>query len=132
MNANEIERAAGLLRGARRVCVSTGAGMSAESGVATFRDAGGLWSQFNPAELATPEAFARDPVNVWAWYRARRVQLGQVQPHAGHLVLARWEERQCGMQNVECGMRKLQHGYSKGVHSSFCILPSSLSEMTSP
>lgn len=104
MSDREIERAAGLLREARRICVSTGAGMSAESGLATFRDAGGLWRRFNPAELATPEAFERDPVKVWAWYRARRAQLGQVRPHEGHLVLARWESSTCGMGNLECGM----------------------------
>lgn len=103
MSEDALQRAAALLRQARRICVSTGAGMSAESGVATFRDAGGLWSKFNPAELATPEAFARDPLKVWAWYRARRAQLAQTEPHEGHRVLARWEANLCGMRNAECG-----------------------------
>ncbi len=86
--------AAGLLHGAAAICVSTGAGMSAESGMATFRDEQtGLWSKFNPEELATPRAFARDPVKVWAWYRWRRSKLARIEPHDGHRVLARWEQR---------------------------------------
>ncbi len=88
-----ILRAAELLRRAERVAVSTGAGMSAEAGIATFRDRDGLWSKFNPEELATPQAFARQPQRVWEWYRARRAQLATVEPHAGHRVLARWERR---------------------------------------
>lgn len=67
--------------------------MSAESGVATFRDRDGLWSKFNPAELATPEAFARAPQRVWEWYRARREQLRTIRPHIGHTLLAAWERR---------------------------------------
>ena len=74
-------RVAGWLAAAERICVSTGAGMSAESGVPTFRDPQtGLWSKFNPQELATPEAFARDPRRVWAWYRQRRAALKRVDP----------------------------------------------------
>lgn len=92
-DAGAIQRAAEILRTAKHVCVSTGAGMSAESGVATFRDRDGLWSKFNPAELATPEAFRRDPGRVWEWYRARRAQLRTVEPHEGHRVLARWAAR---------------------------------------
>lgn len=88
-----VHRAADLLRRARRVCVSSGAGMSAESGVPTFRDADGLWSKFNPAELATPEAFARNPQKVWEWYRLRRKALAKLSPHVGHRVLAAWESR---------------------------------------
>lgn len=87
---NSIRAAADLLRGAPHVCISTGAGMSAESGVPTFRDADGYWSKFNPAELATPEAFRRDPTRVWEWYRARRAHLKSTEPHEGHRVLAGW------------------------------------------
>ena len=62
-----------VLRDARHVCVLTGAGVSAESGVPTFREAQtGLWERYDPLELATPEAFARDPELVWRWYRWRR------------------------------------------------------------
>lgn len=71
----------------------TGAGMSAESGVPTFRDQDGLWANFKPEELATPQAFQRDPLKVWAWYRLRRAALQRVLPHAGHRVLAAWEHR---------------------------------------
>lgn len=88
-----IAKAADLLRHAQSVCVSTGAGMSAESGIETFRDPDGLWSKFNPQELATPQAFERDPKKVWDWYRLRRAKLAQIEPHAGHCVLAAWEAR---------------------------------------
>lgn len=91
MNADPVLAAVDQLTEADSVCVSTGAGMSAESGLSTFRDADGLWTRFNPAELATPEAFARDPRRVWAWYRARREKLREAEPHDGHRVLARWE-----------------------------------------
>lgn len=90
---SEIVRAARLLMSATSVCASTGAGMSAESGLSTFRDADGLWSRFDPSELATPQAFARDPRKVWRWYRWRRTVLATVRPHLGHRVLAGWETR---------------------------------------
>lgn len=94
MDTKAIEQAAELLSGAKRVCVSTGAGMSAESGIATFRDEEtGYWSKFNAEELATPEAFRRDRLKVWAWYRARRQQLATIEPHDGHRTLAKWESR---------------------------------------
>lgn len=93
MNASALSLAADAISAARALCVLSGAGMSAESGVATFRDAQGLWSQFNPADLATPQAFARDPLKVWAWYRWRRSELARRRPHDGHLVLAKWEHQ---------------------------------------
>ena len=93
MGEKEIEQAAELLAKASYVCVSSGAGMSAESGIETFRDENGLWSKFNAEELATPEGFARDPVKVWEWYRLRRERFGRVEPHAGHRLLAEWEPR---------------------------------------
>lgn len=81
-----------LARGARRVCVLTGAGMSAESGVPTFRDVQvGLWERFEPAELATPEAWAEDPWQVWAWYAWRADLVRRAQPNAGHRALAQWQ-----------------------------------------
>ncbi len=93
MGEKEIEQAAELLAKASYVCVSSGAGMSAESGIETFRDENGLWSKFDAEELATPEGFARDPVKVWEWYRLRRQRFAQVEPHAGHRLLAEWEPR---------------------------------------
>jgi NAD-dependent deacetylase len=76
------------LGAARHVCVLTGAGVSAESGVPTFRDAQtGVWARFRPEDLATPEAFARDPRHVWEWYEWRRELVRQAVPNAGHLAL---------------------------------------------
>ena len=77
------------LRAAGRVVALTGAGTSAESGVPTFRDAQtGLWANFKPEELATPEAFRRNPRLVWEWYAWRRERVGSVQPNPGHVALA--------------------------------------------
>ena len=93
MDDATIKNAAEALAHASSVCISSGAGMSAESGVATFRDETGYWSKFNPEELATPEAFARDPLKVWDWYRWRRLKLAELSHHAGHRILAEWETR---------------------------------------
>ena len=81
------------LEAASSVVVLTGAGISAESGVPTFRGQGGLWKQFRAEDLATPEAFARDPRLVWEWYDSRRAALAQVAPNAGHRALAELEAR---------------------------------------
>jgi NAD-dependent deacetylase len=81
------------LHDARRIAVLTGAGVSAESGVPTFRGAEGLWKTFKPEDLATPAAFARDPKLVWEWYEWRRALIAEVQPNAGHLALASLEDR---------------------------------------
>ena len=86
---DSVRSAAKLLEPCRRVVVLTGAGVSAESGVPTFRDAGGLWEQHRIEDVATPEAFLRDPVLVWRFYSARRRQAGAVQPNPAHLALAR-------------------------------------------
>jgi NAD-dependent deacetylase len=72
--------------------VLTGAGISAESGVPTFRGAGGLWRNFRPEELATPGAFRRDPALVWEWYNWRRGLVARCQPNAAHETLAEIEE----------------------------------------
>lgn len=87
-------RAAELLREARRVVVFTGSGMSQESGVPTFRDAqSGLWARFDPAELATPDAFCRNPARVFAWYLWRWRATRMAQPHAGYRALVEMEDR---------------------------------------
>lgn len=83
-----LEMAAASLRRAQRVAVLTGAGISAESGLPTFRGPqGGLWSRFRPEALATPEAFAREPELVWAWYAWRRALVARARPNPGHLAL---------------------------------------------
>ncbi|ROT28149.1 NAD-dependent deacylase [Micromonospora sp. HM5-17] len=81
--------AAVLLRQARRIVVFTGAGISAESGVPTFRDdLTGLWARFDAQQLATPEAFEADPELVWGWYEWRRARVRRAQPNPGHLATA--------------------------------------------
>ncbi|MEX1024152.1 MAG: NAD-dependent deacylase [Planctomycetota bacterium] len=76
---------------ARHFVVLTGAGVSADSGVATFRDAGGLWEGHDVEDVATPEGWARDPALVWRFYQLRRRALRDVEPNAGHLALATLE-----------------------------------------
>jgi len=88
-----IEKAREWIRESRRPVALTGAGISAESGVPTFRGAGGLWRQFRAEDLATPQAFHRDPKLVWEWYDFRRQSLKGVEPNAGHTFLARWQMR---------------------------------------
>lgn len=117
------------LRQAGSVVAFTGAGMSAESGVPTFRDAQtGLWQRYDPADLATPEAFERDPGLVWSWYSWRRERVAAAAPHAGHLALAEWEQRVPGFvvatQNVDglhqqAGSRRVLelHG---NIHRNIC------------
>ncbi len=89
----------------KSIAVLTGAGVSAESGVPTFRGQDGLWKNFKPEDLATPEAFARDPRLVWEWYDSRRGLVAQAQPNAAHRALAELERRTPGFtlitQNVD-------------------------------
>lgn len=80
-----------LLDTINNIVVLTGAGISAESGIPTFRGPEGLWSKYRPEELATPEAFRRDPALVWSWYQYRRDKLANAQPNAGHAALVRME-----------------------------------------
>lgn len=87
--AEALTVAARALRSAEHVCVLTGAGISAESGIPTFRDAlTGIWSRFSPQELATPEAFKEHPKRVWQWYSARRSMIRAARPNPGHIALA--------------------------------------------
>ena len=89
MTESALARARGAVREARRVVALTGAGVSAESGVPTFRSAGGLWRSYRPERLATPEAFVRDPRTAWEWYDWRRGLVAECEPNAGHRALAR-------------------------------------------
>ncbi len=88
-----LERATRMLRRANRVAVLTGAGVSAESGVPTFRGGGGLWEGQRVEDVATPRAFARDPTLVWRFYNARRANLRTVRPNPGHRALVDLEDR---------------------------------------
>jgi len=76
-----------------RITVLTGAGVSAASGVPTFRGSDGLWKNFRPEALATAEAFGRDPALVWEWYAWRRFRIAACEPNAAHAVLADWSRR---------------------------------------
>ena len=91
--SDAIARARALIEKAATAVVLTGAGVSAESGVPTFRGAGGLWKQFRPEDLATPQAFARDPRLVWEWYAWRRTLVAGCAPNAAHRALAEWAIR---------------------------------------
>jgi NAD-dependent deacetylase len=88
-----VAKIAARIASARRLTVLTGAGVSAASGVPTFRGPHGLWRSFRPEELATPQAFHRDPRLVWEWYDWRRGLIATCQPNAAHQQIARWSAR---------------------------------------
>jgi NAD-dependent deacetylase len=88
-----VETVKDWLRTAKSVAVLTGAGISAESGIPTFRGPGGVWRTYRAEELATPAGFARDPKLVWEWYDWRRSVIAEAQPNAGHRALAQIERR---------------------------------------
>jgi NAD-dependent deacetylase len=114
----------------RDIVILTGAGVSAESGVATFRAADGLWEGHRVEDVATPEAFARDPVLVQAFYDARRAKLEKVEPNAAHLALARLDAEWPGdlllvTQNVDdlherAGSKRLIHMHGE-LKSGWCL-----------
>ncbi len=84
-----LAEVAGALHSAGQVAVLTGAGVSAESGIPTFRDTmTGLWADYRPEDLATPRGFRRNPDLVWSWYRMRRLAVADARPNAGHQALA--------------------------------------------
>ncbi len=105
MDERLLHRLATRLDSSSRVTVLTGAGISAASGVPTFRGTDGLWKERGLIDLATPEAFAKDPGTVWDWYAWRRAQVAQCEPNAAHHVLARWTREREGCrvitQNVD-------------------------------
>lgn len=101
-----IRQAASLLANARRLVILTGAGMSKESGIPTFREAqDGLWATYDPQQLATMQGFRANPKLVWDWYRYRLQLIEQAHPHPGHLAVAELEQRIRGVvvitQNVD-------------------------------
>ncbi|HEY7586363.1 MAG TPA: NAD-dependent deacylase [Candidatus Deferrimicrobiaceae bacterium] len=138
-NANDA------VAGCRSLCVLTGAGVSAESGVPTFRGPGGLWRNRDPMSLATPEAFAADPKTVWEWYQWRRELIRKCSPNPGHRAIAMIEGRKAEFllvtQNVDglhraAGSRKMVEfhgsiwnvrcvgcGREEEIRSEFAVLP---------
>jgi NAD-dependent deacetylase len=100
-----LSRLAERIRDAARLTILTGAGVSAASGVPTFRGPQGLWRQFRPEDLATPAAFARDPHLVWEWYAWRREVIARCVPNAAHETIAAWSQARDGCtvitQNVD-------------------------------
>lgn len=112
-----------------RIVVLTGAGLSAESGLATFRDPDGIWAKYNIEDVATPEAFARNPTLVQSFYNERRRGLAGVKPNAAHKALADLEQRSCGVvtivtQNIDplheaAGSTNLIHMHGE-LHKALC------------
>lgn len=88
-----VDQARDWIAAASSIAVLTGAGISAESGIPTFRGTDGLWKEFKPEDLATPEAFLRDPKLVWEWYDWRRGLIARAQPNSGHRALAELETK---------------------------------------
>ena len=105
LRLEHLEAARAKVASARRILALTGAGISAESGIPTFRGAGGLWRNYRPEDLASPEAFARDPKLVWEWYEWRRGLVAAARPNAGHRALAALVTRHADLtlvtQNVD-------------------------------
>src|SRR5260370_36818937 len=91
VDKKHLAKASTLLAKAKSICILTGAGISAESGIKTFRDAGGLWEDHPIEKVATPEGFAEDPKLVWEFYNARRKAADVAVPNAAHVALARLE-----------------------------------------
>lgn len=87
-----LEKLIDILEKAKYVAVLTGAGISAESGIKTFRDPDGLWAKFNPMELASIDGFMSNPQRVWEWYQYRREIINKAQPNPGHYALVEFEK----------------------------------------
>jgi NAD-dependent deacetylase len=119
--SDPLDTARALVAGSRFLLVLTGAGVSAESGVPTFRGAGGYWRNRSFQELATPEAFARDPRLVWDWYLERRRTIQACEPNPAHRALAAWSARGRGLlvtQNVDDLHERAGHRGVVHVHGS--------------
>jgi NAD-dependent deacetylase len=105
IDKSQLAAVAEILSQGPRLAVLTGSGISAESGIPTFRGKEGLWKEFRAEELATPQAFARDPRLVWEWYDWRRGIIGSCSPNPAHFTLAEWEKKFPGFilitQNVD-------------------------------
>ena len=140
MTSHDIREARLALTGDGPLVVLSGAGMSAESGVPTFRDAQtGLWERYDPTELATPEAWRRSPETAWAWYRWRERLVSAAQPNAGHLAVARAaadREVVVVTQNVDdlherAGARRVLHMHGEHLNA-WCTTCGERSRWTGP
>lgn len=125
----KIDKARDAIAQAYKIIVFTGAGISAESGVPTFREAGGLWDQFKAEDFATPEAFTRHPQKVWEWYRFRRNLARKAEPNPGHYAVARLEQTHddvmVATQNIDnlhtrAGSKKVIELHGNIMHS-YCM-----------
>jgi NAD-dependent deacetylase len=105
----ELDQAATAIAGARSIAVLTGAGVSAESGIPTFRGSGGLWRGFDPTKLATPSAFAADPKLVWEFYNWRRALVAHAEPNPAHLALAEMARRVTKLTLITQNIDRLHH-----------------------
>jgi NAD-dependent deacetylase len=110
-----------------RIVVLTGAGVSAESGVPTFRDADGLWEKHDPMEIATPEAFTRNPALVYRFYNARRAMLAGVDPNSAHRALARLQREFTG--EVFLVTQNVDDLHERGGSSQVCHMHGQLQAM---
>lgn len=104
-----IDDAAQQVAAAESVAALTGAGVSAESGIPTFRDCGGLWEDFRVQDVATPEAFQRNPRLVWKFYNARRTNLADVRPNPAHFALAEWATLVSDFHVITQNVDRLHH-----------------------
>jgi NAD-dependent deacetylase len=109
----------GLLKRSSSVAVLTGAGVSAESGIPTFRSNGGFWQQHRFEDLATPQGFARDPKFVWTWYEERRRAIALARPNAGHYALAEMEKRIASFTLITQNVDGCTISPDRGTSSSF-------------
>lgn len=109
MDKESLEQARELVENANNIVILTGAGISAESGIPTFRGDQGLWKDIRPEDIATPEAFAKDPKFVWEWYDLRRQTIIEAEPNPGHYALVELENKKEGFtlitQNID-GLHK--------------------------
>lgn len=120
-STTDRDRVARAVTGATRILALTGAGISAESGIPTFRGKHGWWRQEDPTRLATPDAFDRDPGHVWEWYEYRRGLVAGAEPNAAHRSLAEWEtgrELLVATQNVDDLHERAGSGNVAHIHGS--------------
>lgn len=122
-SGDDIQKVSRALSGAKRILVITGAGISAESDIPTFRSEGGWWKSLDPKQLATKQAFRKDPLKVWQWYDYRRGLIAKARPNAAHKALAAWEAKGKRVAIVTQNVDDLHEraGSSDVIHLHGCI-----------